>query len=151
MKIYTVNFSNYISRELAERQKNKLLERKVIVNGVSKVEEHEIVERDEEVFWRVYVVSDKRYYGNAEEVYNGNDYDKARAIYESHKEDNYVELQLGLVNERQMGVTAQEDNLDEDYWDMYESYWARREAEEDNWRPGDAPWDAPGMSISDFF
>ena len=33
MKIYTVNFSNYISRELAERKKNELLERKVYVKG----------------------------------------------------------------------------------------------------------------------
>lgn len=150
MKIYTVNFSNYISRELAERKKNELLERKVYVNGVPKVEEYEIIEREEEVFWRVYLVSYKRYYGRSEELYNGNDYDKARAIYEVYKENNYVELQLGLVDERAMCVTPQEDNLDEDYWDMYEAYWKRREAEEDDWRPGDAPWNAPGMSISDF-
>lgn len=150
MKIYTVNFDNYISRELAEKKKNKLLERKVYVNGVQKVEEHEIVERDEDIFWRVYIVSDKGHYGNAGEVYDGADYNEAIRCYEYYKANCYVELQLGLVNERHMGVTTQEDNLDEDYWDMYESYWARKEAEEDYWKPGDAPWNAPGMSISDF-
>lgn len=30
------------------------------------------------------------------------------------------------------------------------TYWKRREEEESDWRAGDAPWHAPGMSVSDF-
>ena len=35
------------------------------------------------------------------------------------------------------------------YKSQKKAYWKRRE-EEENWRAGDAPWDAPGMSVRDF-
>ena len=49
-----------------------------------------------------------------------------------------------------VGVTTLETNEDEEYKRTYEAYWKAREEEEDDWRPGDAPWEAPGMSIHDF-
>ena len=35
------------------------------------------------------------------------------------------------------------------YKSQKKAYWKRRE-EDESWNPGDAPWDAPGMKLSDF-
>lgn len=37
------------------------------------------------------------------------------------------------------------------YKDKLDAYRKRLEEEEDDWHAGDAPWEAPGMSIRDFF
>lgn len=79
-----------------------------------------------------------------------NTYEEARKVYDKYKElGQYVELQA-FQYRSDLGVETFEDTLDQRYYDGYEAYCEQMDADDD-WRPGDAPWEAPGMSISDFF
>ena len=74
--------------------------------------------------------------------------------YDELKDDYYVRLQVFNKYLPRCGVDDLEDNTwsDPEYHKAYERYSEELEMEDEsrNWRPGDAPWKAPGMSISDF-
>ena len=69
--------------------------------------------------------------------------EEAKAAYEAAKQDDpeNTDRLIDLANE--VESLRERENF----------AWQDEEYDEDNsddWRPGDAPWDAPGMSESDF-
>ena len=69
--------------------------------------------------------------------------EEAKAAYEAAKQDDpeNIDRLIDLANE--VESLRERENF----------AWQDEEYDEDNcddWRPGDAPWDAPGMSVSDF-
>ena len=81
-----------------------------------------------------------------------NDYAEAEAKF-----DDVVASGYGAVYLQELNPTFGWVDIDikvhetEFHKAQKKSYWKRREEEESDWRAGDAPWDAPGMSTSDFF
>lgn len=52
-------------------------------------------------------------------------------------------------NPHNLCILAEMDKVNENS-EICQDYVQFYEEDEDNWQPGDAPWDAPGMSIKDF-
>lgn len=97
--------------------------------------------------YRVYVetISDGSTY------YRCDDYAEAEAKFNEAVANGYgavylqeIDLEFGWVNK---DVKIHETEF---YKSQKKAYWKRREEEEGNWRAGDAPWNAPGMSVNDF-
>lgn len=90
---------------------------------------------------------------NGYETISGN-YKECKAKYDELKDDYYVRLQVFNKYLPRCGTNDLEDNTwsDPEYQKAYERYRQELEDEDEsrNWQPGDAPWKAPGMSISDF-
>ena len=81
-------------------------------------------------------------------------YETCKAKYDELKDDYFVQLQVFNKKCPRCGTNSIEDNTygNEEYHKAYERYSEELEMEDESrdWRPGDAPWKAPGMSISDF-
>lgn len=85
-------------------------------------------------------------------------YDEARADFDAYKRgemgrmNNAVLLQVNKPSEAIPTYMETIERYAAPGWDEeVDAYWKRKEAEEEDWHAGDAPWKAPGMSIHDFF
>jgi len=80
-----------------------------------------------------------------------------------NNDDRIIDLYLEVESlKERVNFAWQDDEYDEQYASDYypEDQWGGNcedlyddddhDDETDDWQPGDAPWDAPGMSVSDF-
>lgn len=146
----------YANRELAEkRTKSTILSFHYGENA--KVQDKytyiiEEMETETEPFFDVYIMSSKHSYTNGRRI-SDMTFEEAMETYNKFSKDYYVELQLP---QKQFGftlcgITKVINNLDEKYYAMKEAYREEQERLEETkcYSPSN-PWDAPGMSISDF-
>lgn len=98
--------------------------------------------------YRIYV--DKIKDGDVCGLYN--DYAEAEAKFNDVVASGYGAVYLQELNP-EFGWVDRDIKVHETEFHKAQkkSYWKRREEEESDWRAGDAPWDAPGMSVRDFF
>lgn len=101
--------------------------------------------------YRVYVdnIRDGREYGK----YLPDQYNEAKAKFDELISCGHDAIYLQELNPEFGWVERNiEEHITESFKERKASYWKYREEEDEStyWRAGDAPWNAPGMSIRDF-
>lgn len=82
------------------------------------------------------------------------EYDKAKAHFDELVASGIEAVLLQELSLKHGWVTnTLEKHYAEGFKERKEAYWERMREEDESryWRPGSAPWNAPGMSVSDFF
>ena len=102
--------------------------------------------------YRVYVETVKggRTYGS----YLPEEYDKAEAHFNKLVANGNEAVHLQELSlEYGWVINTLKKHITEEFKARKEAYWEklREEEEKYGWRPGDPVWEAPGMSVSDFF
>ena len=101
--------------------------------------------------YRVYV--DKINIGSEYGRYTKDQYNKAKALFDELVSKGYDAVYLQELNDEFGWVDRDiESHVTDEFKARKSEYWRHKENEDEgaNWIAGDEPWNAPGMSISDF-